>query len=369
MKEYGLITIHNAINHGAVLQALATQYAFSKYDCSVNVINYVPEYIREDNLSVRKNRGIVIRILDIISHRQRKISKFSHFIKTNLHLTEELYSSDEISTRIEKYAGFISGSDQIWNPSITGGVVDTVYFCDFARENQHVVSYASSLGDKICFDENTELIFKSQLSRYSRVSIREKSGVNWLKERLNIDAKQVIDPTLLLLPNDWEFVIKQSSLDISKPYIFVYSVGRTKELIKYAKKVQKVLGMDIIVSNSVLKYPYRKVKYITDDSPEDFLYLIKSASMVITSSYHGTIFSANFNIPFLSFPASNTTTNRSSELLDLIGLKKQFVSYQTTFSPAMLDINWNIVNTKINELRSESYKYIEECIRGDNGQF
>ena len=367
MNEYGLITIHNAINHGAVLQALATQQAFSKYECSVDVINYVPKYIREDNLLVRKNRGAAIRILDIISHRKKKVSKFSRFVKTNLRLTEEFYSSDEIAMQTEKYDGFIAGSDQIWNPNITGGIVDKAYFCDFAKEGQNVISYASSLGDKLCFDKETELIFKSQLGRYSHISVREKSGVDFLKERLDIVAEQVIDPTLLLSQEEWDVATKQSSLSISKPYIFVYSVGRTKELIQYAKTVQKTLGMEIIVSNSIMKYPFRKVKYMTDDSPEDFLYLIKNAAVVITSSYHGTIFSANFNVPFLSFPASNVTTNRSSELLDLIGLQKQFIFYDTPFSESMLDINWNMANDKIGELRNESYKYIEKCIRGNNG--
>lgn len=367
MKKYGLITIHNAINHGAVLQALATQQAFSKYDCSVNIINYVPQYIREDNLPIRKNRGTAIRILDFISHRKKKVSKFSRFVKTNLRLTEEFYNSYEIAKQIKNYDGLIAGSDQIWNPSITGGFVDKAYLCDFAQEGQNVISYASSLGDKICFEEKTESIFKSQLERYSHISVREKSGADWLKERLNIIAEQVIDPTLLLSKNEWDCFVEQSSLNTSKPYIFVYSVGRTKELIKYAKTVQKVLGMDIIVSNSVLKYPYTKVKYLTDDSPEDFLRLIKNASVVITSSYHGTIFSANFNVPFLSFSASNLVTNRSSELLDLIGLQKQFVSYQTPFSKSMLDINWDMVNDKIDMLRNESYKYIKRCIRGNNG--
>ena len=84
MKKYGLITIHNAINHGAVLQALATQQAFSKYDCSVNVINYVPKYIREDSLPIRKNRGAAIRVLDFISHRKKKVLKFSHFEAKNI---------------------------------------------------------------------------------------------------------------------------------------------------------------------------------------------------------------------------------------------------------------------------------------------
>ena len=367
MNKYGLITIHNAINHGAVLQALATQQAFSKYDCNISVINYVPKYIQEDNAPIRKNRGTAIKVLDFIYHRKKKVAKFSRFINANLRLTKEFYNSTEISAQTKEYDGFISGSDQIWNPHITGGVVDKAYFCDFAKAEQNIISYASSLGDKTCFDKETESIFKSQLGRYSHVSVREKSGVDFLKERLDIVSEQAIDPTLLLSREEWDFATKQSSLNIIKPYIFVYSVGRTKELIKYAKTVQKVFGMDIIVSNSILKYPHRKVKYITYDGPDDFLYLIKNASIVITSSYHGTIFSANFNIPFLSFPASNVTANRSSELLDLIGLQKQFASYDTPFSKSMLDINWNMSNDKIEKLRNESYKYIEQCIRGNNG--
>ena len=245
MKRYGLITIHNAINHGAVLQTLATQKAFSKCDCCVDVINYMPNYIQEDNLPIRRNCGPVIRILDCIS-------KFTKFISKNLRLTEKVYNSEEIAEKTKDYDGLISGSDQIWNPSITGGHIDKSYLCDFAQKGQNVISYASSLGDKLGFDRSVEKLFQTEMKRYSSISVREKSGINWLKDRINIAAKQVVDPTLLLTKEEWSFATEQSLLNIKNPYIFVYSVGRTKELIQYAKRMQKVLGIDIIVSNSIV---------------------------------------------------------------------------------------------------------------------
>lgn len=369
MRKYGLITIHNAINHGAVLQALATQAALSKCGCEVSVINYIPSYICEDSKPIRGNKGAAVKILDFLSKRKKKVEKFEDFISNNLNLTKSFFTLDELVCQFDEYDGFIAGSDQIWNPNITGGKIDMAYFCAFAKDGQNIVSYASSLGDRICLDGDAQSLIEKQLKRFSFISVREKSGVDWLKQYLHLTAQQVLDPTLMLTKKEWEGVIHQSSLNINKPYIYVYSVGRTKELIDYAKKIQKILKMDIIVSNSILQYPYRKVRYIKNDSPADFLYLIQNAAVVITSSYHGTIFSANFNIPFLSFPASNVTTNRSSELLDLIGLQKQFVLYDTPFSKDMLDIDWDKANSEIKRLRDESYKYIKMSTGDMDDQF
>ena len=277
-----------------------------------------------------------------------------------------MYTSQEIAERTILYDGFISGSDQIWNPQVTGGILETAYFCDFAMTGKNVISYASSLGDRIYFSEDQQKTIQAQLTRFSHISVREKSGAEWLKEKFNINAEEVVDPTLLLDAKDWESFIEQSKLKIESPYIFVYSVGRTKELIEYALHVQKALGIKIVVSNSIMKYPYKNVKYISEDSPEDFLMLIAKAALVITSSYHGTLFSVNFNVPFLSLPASNITSNRSSEILDALGLGECFITYDTEFSPSMLQIDWSVVNNRINTLRDKSYRYIKNSIGDQN---
>lgn len=362
MKKYALITIHNAINHGAVLQALATQMAFMKCNCMVTVIDYVPQYICEDNRAIRRNKGIAVKILDCILNRRKKVEKFQTFINKNLNLTEKFYSLEEISGNIQDFDGIISGSDQIWNPSITGGNLELVYFCAFAKPWQKIISYASSFGDNICFEKEIQNIVKNQLEKFSFISVREESGVRWLKNEIGLTATKVADPTLLLSRDEWNEFAKQSKIKMNKPYIFVYSVGRTKELIEYAKTVQKILKFDIVVLNAIFNYPFKNVRYVNDDSPEDFLYLLSHAAMVITSSYHGMLFSVNFNIPFLAFPASEKIVNRSVEFLKLIDLEEQFTSYHTTFSKDMLKINWNYVNEKINMLRADSYAYILQSV-------
>ena len=41
MKKYGLITIHRAINQGAALQALATQYAFEREGIKIKILTKI----------------------------------------------------------------------------------------------------------------------------------------------------------------------------------------------------------------------------------------------------------------------------------------------------------------------------------------
>lgn len=365
MKSYALITTHAAINQGAALQTIATQRAFQKEGINIKIIDYVPDFIREGNKIIRKDKGIKIYIVDTLNRRARKrrYNKFIDFRKTYFNLSKKVFCEKDIREEVLDYDGIIIGSDQVWNPCIMGGELNRVYFADFAPKNIKIISYASSMGDEISFNENYAQQFLLKLKKFSAISVREQSGAEWIRDNLDIEATRVLDPTLLLTKEDWNFAMEGVKKIAKKPYIFIYSVGRTKDLIKYAKKAQKVLGYKIIVVGSLFRYPFRKTKYILDDCPSNFLQLIKNASLVITSSFHATAFSVNFNVPLLSFPSANKKVTRASELLKLVGLEKQFIDYDSDFNMSMLGIDWDRANKKLSELRKESIDYIRNATK------
>lgn len=346
---------------------MATQIALTKLNLDVEVINYIPSYIRNDREIIRHDRGIKIFLLDSFHwhDRKRKLKKFQRFLGQNLHQTEPFYSFDEVDEIMDRYKMVVIGSDQVWNPSVTGGKLDPVYFGAFTKGIHGKYSYASSLGDSLQIDKESEEIIKKYLADFNAVSVREESGCKWVRDHVGIDTKQGMDPTLLLQKKEWEtFIEKDSPWIHHTPYIFVYSVGRTKELLEYARRVQKTFNCDILVSNSVFRYPSRRTKYIYDDGPQDFLSLIKNAAAVVTSSYHGTLFSVNFNVPFLSFPATHVKSNRSLELLKKIGLEDHFLDFSAPYQENLLKIDWQTVNRNLDEKREACFDYLKKVAEG-----
>ena len=126
-----------------------------------------------------------------------------------------------------------------------------------------------------------------------------------------------IDPTLLLTAKDWSEVSKKVK-NRPERYIFCYFLGQDKSYRDAAKKLSKNLNLPIVT------LPYIK-DHIVDDydsdfgdirdfssGPAEFLDLIKNAELVVTDSFHATVFSIQFHTTFFAlarFIDGISTTN------------------------------------------------------------
>src|SRR5699024_7837720 len=107
-------------------------------------------------------------------------------------------------------------------------------------------------------------------------------------------AEVVADPTLLLTKESWLIVAKPASNKPKESYLLTYFLGvvtaEVKEKIdEYARKYKlKVVN---------LAQPKNKKYYLTN--PSEFLDYINSATLFLTDSFHGTVFSILFETPFI----------------------------------------------------------------------
>ena len=72
-------------------------------------------------------------------------------------------------------------------------------------------------------------------------------------------------------------------------------------------------------------------------SPEAFLHYIKESSYVITTSFHGTIFSILFNKPFSTIKVNDYIDARAGDLLAKLGVKSRLVNIECSEIKDMLD--------------------------------
>lgn len=348
--KIAIITFQDAINYGAVMQAYALRTVLNRYgEC--DIINYYNEFFHQE----KSKKNIKYMLLDLINskYKKRKTKEFQQFQKNYLGTGEKFLNDKELKDLNDKYDIFVTGSDQVWNTKCSGD--NMVYFLNFVKETKKKASYAASFGSaKI--DNSNEI--KVLLSDFAHISVRENSGGKILTNMFEKNFPVVLDPTLLLDSNEWleSFKIKNES-----NYVLVYEVLNGRNILSYAKKYAKDHNLKIKYITSSNK-PRFGVRCIKDASPEEWLKLIANSSYVFTNSFHGLAFSLIFEKQFAVelLPPPAITNARLIELLDKLDLNSRVIVDSKL--PENL-INYSKVNKKLEDLRRQSYDYIEKMLQ------
>lgn len=362
------MTIHNALNYGALFQAYATQEVLSKYG-NVDIIDYQNKHIEKvyKTFNVGFNHSLpksLIRDLFLLKGKFSKKRKFKNFFNSRLKFTE---STDFRKNNLKAYDLYVSGSDQIWNPLCTNGnsIVNEHYFLQFAPAGARKISYATSLGS-FRFKADQQEKVKTLLESFDYLSVREKDGKEYLESLLDKEVKQVLDPTLLLSKSDWINKLGLKEKEFKTDYILVYTVPRSdllKEVVSYyAQKDIRIIAVD---SNIRKLGPIDE--QIRDAGPEEFLNLFLNAKKIITDSFHGVCFSINFQKDFLAI-SSGRQSNRMKNILELIGLQDRFISSIGEVSNLnnMSSVNFTKAQKLLEEKKIESFKYLSKAITAES---
>ena len=129
------------------------------------------------------------------------------------------------------------------------------------------------------------------------------------------------------------------------------------ELRKLKEKIKKDFWL-------ITPYTYKMEcidKNLVKATPSDFISLIKNASMVITNSFHGVIFSSNFNKKFVALE-NHKNPVRARDYLTKIGIPEVIVKNEK--DAEKLDIN-NLkmdYHKRIEEIVNETKKWIGDQI-------
>ena len=353
--KIGILTFHCAHNYGAVLQCYALQEILKSMGHDVEVINYRPEYLlkpyRIFDLGRFKHKNplkLIKAILkEIILFRKRvaRHNIFQHFINERLNLSNEV-SREQIPSYYDVY---IMGSDQIWNPKLTKGF-DPVYFgCfDFKKGRKKYVAYAASMEAKTLSFQEKEF-YKRVLDNFDAISVRETQLAEQLRQLTEKEIKVVLDPTLLADRAIWNKIAKTPKID--KKYILVYQVRDNINTIRIAQDIARQLNVKIVELAAWLS-PHFDERRLQCASPEEFLGLIRNATCIITTSFHGTAFSVIFNRPFYCIELRDGQDTRSRSFLNSINLGDRMIKKED--SPKFSFIDYSAVNDNLAKICVES---------------
>lgn len=341
MSKIAIVTLYDDINIGNKLQNYAVQIFFEKFGMKCETLRHWE--MAYDKRNWKKIKLILIRILGypressrMLRLEKKRKKRFKAFSDAYLKLGPVVKMKHLPENLSEVYDYFVTGSDQVWH-NWTGKRTEIDYFfLQFAKEHQRLTIAAS-------FGKNE--IEKEFLEDYDRgikgipiITCREQQGASLIKEIFEREVEVLLDPTMLIDEIYWYEIEKKPKIKVPEKYILIYALGnKSKEVQQFIEQVALENDMEIVdIYNKNIPELYMT-------APDEFLYFIHHAHLVVTDSFHASVFSILFHTDFVVFDRMTKSMGNMSSRLDTLlnvfglsdrkfGLIEKKMLFQTDFS-------------------------------------
>lgn len=334
--KIGILTFSKSPSYGATLQC----YALCKI---VRDLGHTP-FLIKNKLPHESNLKYQIRFLiscrNFISFKKKFFPRFINTI-SGLDLV-------------------IVGSDQVWNPDLTG-TNSLCFFGDYPQVHIPFIAYAASFGRNVWEHDELETRVSNLLhNHFKAISVREKSGIEICQKTFGVNASFVLDPTLLVgCFDELAINIKISngfaSFKLHEPLDFNW---------------QKMLTMVANRTNS----PHTELscipnnKFYTVTSVENWLSVIASSHFLLTDSFHGMLMAIKYHKPFIVFRPISGREGRVKEFLEMLHLEDRYCAdftenkYNLIIDKLNKKIDYETVEKQMSVLRSQSMDFLKKSI-------
>ncbi len=291
-------------------------------------------------------------------------SKFDEF-NSQIRLSKPYTGIDELYVTPPEYDLYISGSDQLWNPGQPYCLEP--YFLTFVPVGCMKISYATSIGITN-LTEREKNRFKMWLSSYTAISVREKQAKSLLESFVGrTDICQVPDPTFLLSLEHWDSIAIRPLK--KEKYLLLFTLNWSQQLFEYSLRLCEECGLCLVVlAQKQPKYSGTLYIPVTDAGPKEFIGYIAEADMVITDSFHCTVFSIIMGAKnFYTYVSpKNDRGSRITDILDSFGLQNHLLDTGLTASYSQLtaqDIDRNDILKKVELMKAQGRTFLDKFIK------
>lgn len=387
MGKVAVITLSGGENYGNSLQNYAVQETVRELGLDAETIvnttafgralpqaqkvnkltfKYVRMYLRNKlnyNYNIKNSGKGILKTLLFCNKNKEQLNAvknlrkkgFEEFRQKYINWAENNIDINKLwmAEQTEKYDFFVSGSDQVWNPTYPS--TSSINFLQFAPEYKRV-TFSPSFG----INEIPDVLrddYSKWLKEIPHLSVREERGREIIKELCGRDAKVLCDPTMCLSKEKWLSVAQKPEFDTSFPYILTYFLGdRTKEYDRYIEKIAKEHGLKIINLYDVLDLEH----YAT--SPQELIYLINNAKLVCTDSFHGTVFSIIMKTDFVTFPrveSGKSMHSRIDTLLSSFNLRDR--NYDALSQEKLFRTDFSASDNLLQQKKDEVISFLQKA--------
>lgn len=347
----GVVTPYDSNNYGAFLQAFALKSFLEEQGHEVfHIRTRTQRETKKLFYHIRPWKNDVRHPVQYVKSTVTGIKKYYVFKK------EHAFFSIIKPSEAKKMDCIILGSDEIWNINIAN-------FCKpifFGRGFERCIAYAPSAGRASIeqYKNNPELI--NDLKNIKTILVRDEKTGNLVQQLTGKKPDLVLDPTFLW---NWKDIREQHQYkgtnlnDID--YILIYAYKLTNDKVEAIKRYAEKSNLKTVAA--CFKCSWCDINIIC--SPLEFLSVVEKAKCVVTTTFHGTIFSILNEKKFVSMPISPKTI----QLLEMLSLSDRMLQKRTISEKDIEEIinnpiNFGQVNTIIEQHRSRSSELLMEAI-------
>ena len=370
--KIGIVTLPLHTNYGGLLQAYALQTALRRMGHEVEHLQLPAEF---PSLHPAWKMPMVYckRAARKFFCGEHNIPIFMHphkwirintdaFIAYHIHpryLNEEGWT-EELSN---EYDAIIFGSDQIWRP-IYAYPIEKFFGAFLGASNVKRISYAASFGtEENEYSENQQKTCAGLLKKFSAISVREKSAVAICKERFGVEAKHVLDPTMLLSSEDYIPIFEQENTPKSRGSLAIYVLDENPQIDAFIKKQSSQKGLVPLRTNSKVENYNARLSERQQPPVENWLRSFHDAEFVITDSFHACVFSILFHKPFICIGNKSRGMSRFDSLLNMFGLANRLVDINDIANYVEKEIDWEHVDSILEQNREEAFSFLNHALQ------
>ncbi len=368
----GILTFHQSVNNGAVMQAYSLSSRLQKDfpSATVEIIDYrMPKVEKTYSYTIKSYyahstlRSFLGKTKKLLIHpkflkRMQKRTKIFERNLDTLPLSKSKIISDgtqEVFKYIdENYDVLIVGSDAIWNYKFRG--FPTAYLPG-RQVAACKLSYAASCYgmDFLVQNEGERKAIKEALNEFSFIGVRDKASEDFVKwSGCEVEPVHTCDPTVFLdvntLPVDENGLhekMEKRGFDFSKPAIAVMGSPDLFEMIRnfYGKKYQIVALYEYIKDADVNLY---------DLSPYEWAYAFRFFKLTFTTYFHGTLVSLRNGTPVICIALqtefAKKHTPKTLDVLTRLGLENWY------FESDYKSLNIDLIKQTADDFLQNDYK-------------
>lgn len=338
--KIGIITLYDAPNYGAYWQAKALENYIGKklgYE-----VCFIKTNARNDKIEILR------RIYNFRKHCDLRVL-FLEIKKIMLFKKEQKKFNVVKNNNTLDLQAYIFGSDEIWNFASKRNRKKSIFWGEGLEKNRYKISYAPSINST-----SIEMIKSHKSAEYLKmfdaISVRDMYSKETLEEVLEKEVVVVLDPTLLV-DNEFFFLKEKKGL-INEEIILIYSYGENfdKNLIIQIQEEAKKYKCKLL---SIGMY-FEWCDYNLCCTPEEFLGYVHQAKMVITDTFHGSVFSMIYKKNVSIILGKN---RKVIEFVKQMGLEKFVYKNKFKVCNNFMD-EWQNAYNSLNKYKVQSQEYL-----------
>lgn len=367
--KIAILSMQKVDNIGSLLQSYSLKKILEKEGNTVSFIDIEKneeDYKLMEKYYTKEKKKIINKIKKIDKYffnrlKMKKLQKMQNAIYQKFR-KEKLNIKD--GDNDDEYDLCIIGSDEVFNcvQESKWGFTSQLY--GNVRQASNVITYAASCGSTTVDKIPTKV--KERIQKYFRnisaFSARDENTKMFIQKLSDKKVEMHLDPVLVGNFDEEMKKVDINKMGLPEHYCIIYSYPNrinSKLEINAIKKYCKDNNLELITIGN----PQMWVKNYKILDPFETLEAFKKADLVITDTFHGTIFSAKYSRKF-AIMVRESNKNKLDDLINRLNIKEHKISKIEDLEKAcMLNNDITSIREVLEKERKNTIKYLEDNVK------